>query len=174
MHYFMIKKKLASLITFLLLSHLTFNLVSNDIEKIQIIKDPYYIDTLELINYKEKTSLLKDKPASYFIINFWASWCAPCIKEMKTLNSLQEKVPALRVITISQDKSLDLAKKFFKKNKHKSLEKYFDKNKKALSSFSIRGLPTTFIANKNYKVLAKVEGIIEWDSESFINWLNEN
>ena len=49
MYYFMIKKKLASLITFLLLSHLTFNLVSNDIEKIQIIKDPYYIDTLELI-----------------------------------------------------------------------------------------------------------------------------
>ena len=170
----MIKKKLISLATLLFLFHFTFNLISNDIEKIQIIKDPYYIDTLELINYKEKSSLLKDKPATYFIINFWASWCAPCIKEMKSLNSLQEKVPSLRVITISQDKSLDLAKKFFKKNKHESLEKYFDKQKKALSRFSIRGLPTTFIVNKDYKVLAKVEGILEWDSESFINWLNNS
>ena len=174
MYYIMIKKGLISLITILLSFHFTFNSVSNDIEKIHLIKEPYYIDTLELINYKEKSILLSDKPASYFIINFWASWCAPCIKEMKSLNSLQKKVNSLRVITISQDKSLDLAKKFFKKNKHESLEKYFDKDKKVLSRFSLRGLPTTFIVNKNYKVFAKVEGIIEWDSESFINWLHEN
>ena len=170
----MIKKKLISLISLLFLFHLTFNLVSNDIEKIQIIKEPYFIDTLELMSYKENYTLLNNKPASYFIINFWASWCAPCIKEMKSLNSLQKKVSSLRVITISQDKSLDLAKNFFKKNKHEALEKYFDKDKKALSKFSLRGLPTTFIVDKNYKVFAKIEGIIEWDSKQFINWLNKN
>ena len=170
----MIKKKLISLITLLFLFHLTSNLISNDIEKIQIIKEPYYINNLELMNYKENYTLLNDKTASYFIINFWASWCAPCIKEMKSLNSLQKKIPSIRVITISQDKNLELAKNFFKKNKHKALEKYFDKDKKALSKFSLRGLPTTFIVNKDYKVFAKVEGIIEWDSKLFINWLNEN
>ena len=170
----MIKKKLISLISLLFLFHLTFSLKSNDIEKIQIIKEPYYIDNLELMNYGENYIFLNDKPASFFIINFWASWCAPCIKEMKSLNSLQKKISSLRVITISQDKSLDLAKKFFKKNKHESLEKYFDKDKKVLSKFSLRGLPTTFIVDKDYKVFAKVEGIIEWDSKSFINWLNAN
>ena len=174
MHFIMVKKKLISLITLLFLFHLTFDLISKDIEKIQIIKEPYYIDTLELMNYKENYILLNKQPASYFIINFWASWCAPCIKEMKSLNSLQKKVPSMRVITISQDKSLGLAKKFFKKNKHEALEKYFDKDKKVLSKFSLRGLPTTFIVNKDYRVFAKVEGIIEWDSNSFINWLNKN
>ena len=170
----MFKKKLISLITLLFLFHPTFKLISNDIEKIQIIKEPYYIGTLELMNYKEDYALLSDKPASYFIINFWASWCAPCIKEMKSLNSLQKKLPSMRVITVSQDKSLDLAKNFFKKNKYKAIEKYFDKDKKVLSKFSLRGLPTTFIVNKDYNVFAKVEGIIKWDSKSFINWLNEN
>ena len=170
----MIKKKLISLITLLFLFHFTFNLISNDIEKIQIIKEPYYINDLELMNYKENNTFLDNKPASYFIINFWASWCAPCIKEMKSLNSLQKKIPSIRVITVIQDKSLDLAKNFFKKNKHKALEKYFDKGKKVLSKFSLRGLPTTFIVNKDYMVFAKVEGIIEWDSKLFINWLNEN
>ena len=170
----MIKKILTIFITLLPICYLNFNLASNDIEKIQIIKEPYYIDTLELMNYKENYSLLNDKPASYFIINFWASWCAPCIKEMKSLNSLQKKIPSMRVITISQDKSLDLAKNFFKKNKHEALEKYFDKDKKVLSRFSLRGLPTTFIIDKDYKVFAKVEGIIEWDSKLFINWLKEN
>ncbi len=170
----MIQKNLIALITFLFLFHFTFYLVSNDIEKIQIIKEPYKIDTLELINYQEKSIFINEQPANYFIINFWASWCAPCIKEMKSLNTLQEKAPSLRVITISQDKNLNKAKDFFKKNKHESLEKYFDKNKKILTKFSIRGLPTTFIVNKDYEVFAKVEGIIEWDSESFINWLNKN
>ena len=47
-------------------------------------------------------------------------------------------------------------------------------DKKILSKFSLRGLPTTFIVNKDYKVFAKVEGIIEWDSKSFMSWLNEN
>ena len=174
MHFIIFKKNLISLITLLFLFHLPFDLISNNIEKIQIIKEPYYIDTLELMNYKENYTLLNDKPASYFIINFWASWCAPCIKEMKSLDILQKKIPSMRVITISQDKSLDLAKKFFKKNKYEALEKYFDKDKKVLSKFSLRGLPTTFIVNKDYKVFAKVEGIIEWDSRSFISWLNEN
>ena len=142
---------------------LCFKLASNDIEKIQIIKDNYYIDSIELVNYKGKTSLIKENEASYYIINFWASWCAPCIKEMKSLNLLQKKAPYLRVITISQDRNLDSAKKFFEKNKYEKLEKYFDKDKKILSSFSIRGLPTTFIANRDFKVFAKIEGIIEWD-----------
>ena len=98
----MIKKiNIANYLLFLF--HLSFNLISNDIEKIQIIKEPYFINGLELMNYKENYTLLDDKPASYFIINFWASWCAPCIKEMKSLNSLQKKMPSIRVITISQD-----------------------------------------------------------------------
>lgn len=155
-----------------LISFMNFNLNSNDIEKIQIVKDNYYIDSIKLINYEEKASLLKEKKASFYIINFWASWCAPCIKEMKTLNALQQKAPYMRVITISQDRNIKVAEDFFKKNNYQYLEKYFDKDKKIFEAFPIRGLPTTFIANKNFKVLAKVEGIIEWDSKKFINWLN--
>ena len=85
----MIKKILIIIITLLPICYLNFNLASNDIEKIQIIKEPFYIESLELLNYKEESVFLKEKLSSYFIINFWASWCAPCIKEMKSLNTLQ-------------------------------------------------------------------------------------
>ena len=54
------------------------------------------------------------------------------------------------------------------------LEKYFDKEKKIFSLFPIRGLPTTFIANEEFKVFAKVEGIIEWNSQVFKKWLFSN
>lgn len=161
----------------LIIFNLTFIysiLKSNDIEKIQIVKDNYYIGALNLIDYKNKISLLKDNEASYYILNFWASWCPPCIKEMKSLNTLQKKNSDIRVITISQDKELSTSIDFFKKNNYKKLEKYYDKDKNILDAFSIRGLPTTFIANKDFKVFAKVEGIIEWESEEFINWLYSN
>ena len=161
----------------LIIFNLTFIysiLKSNDIEKIQIVKDNYYIGNLNLVDYKDKVSLLKDREASYYILNFWASWCAPCIKEMKSLNTLQKKKPDIRVITISQDKELSTSIEFFKKNNYKKLEKYYDKDKNILDAFSIRGLPTTFIANKELKVFSKVEGIIEWESEEFLDWLYSN
>ena len=169
----MIKKILTILITLLSICYLNFNLASNDIEKIQIIKEPFYIESLELINYEGESVFLKEKLSSYFIINFWASWCAPCIKEMKSLNTLQEKSSFLRILTVSQDKNMKIAKEFFKKNKHPSLEKYFDKDRRVLSKFSVRGLPTTFIVDKKFKVFAKVEGIIDWESEDFIKWLQQ-
>ena len=86
------KYKIYILLVIFNLTCISSILKSNDIEKIQIVKDNYYIGSLKLVNYKEKTSLLKEKEASYYIINFWASWCAPCIKEMKSLNTLQKKV----------------------------------------------------------------------------------
>ena len=168
------KYKIQILLIILNLTFISFVLKSNNIEKIQIVKDNYYIGSLKLINYKEKTSLLKDKEASYYILNFWASWCAPCIKEMKSLNALQKKRSDIRVITISQDKELSNSIDFFKRNDYKQLEKYYDKDKNILDAFSIRGLPTTFIANKDFKVFAKVEGIIEWETEEFLNWLYSN
>ena len=166
-------KKILILISFIV-TLFTINSYSNDIKKIQIIKDNYFIDTLELHDFEKNLVLLKDKKASYYLLNFWASWCAPCIKEMKSLDNLQKKEARIRVITISQDNNLELAKKFFIENSYTNLEKYFDIDKKVLSFFNIRGLPTTFIVNEDFKVFAKVEGIIEWDRKSFINWLFKN
>ena len=46
----------------------------------------------------------------WLIVNYWADWCAPCIKEMKSLNTLQEEASFLRVLTVSQDKNIKIAK----------------------------------------------------------------
>ena len=85
-------KKILILISFIV-TLFTINSYSNDIKKIQIIKDNYFIDTLELHDFEKNLVLLKDKKASYYLLNFWASWCAPCIKEMKSLDNLQKKRP---------------------------------------------------------------------------------
>ena len=92
---------------------------------------------------------------------------------MSSLNKLKNKLPKVKILTISQDADIEDAKNFFSKNNYKNLEKYYDFEKKVSKNFSLRGLPTTFIFNKNFKVFAKVEGIVEWESDQFIEWLTE-
>lgn len=147
---------------------------TGDIKKIIILKEPFFISDLQLTNYKEKKIYLKEKKADYFLLNFWASWCAPCIKEMHSFNKLTKNNENIKVLTVSQDSNLLKAENFFKKNNYKYLEKYYDFNKEVLKNFSIRGIPTTFIINSQYQVFAKVEGLIEWDSKQFKEWLYKN
>ena len=78
-------------------------------------------------------------------------------------------MPTIKVITVSQDADIMDAIEFFK-NSYENLEKYFDYNKKVSKNFYYR-LPTTFIFNKSLISYAKVEGIIEWDSYEFTEWL---
>ena len=144
---------------------------ATDIEKIQSIKDDYYINELKLQDFDGNQFYLKNKKAKFYIVNLWASWCAPCIKEMASLNSLKSKDPDILVITISEDSDVNDAKQFFNSRKYDNLEKYYDYDKAFIDKIKIRGLPTTFIADSKYKIFAKVEGAIEWDSKEFIDWL---
>ena len=147
---------------------------SSDLEKIKIIKEEIYLDKISFFNFKNEAIKIKDEQIEYYILNFWASWCAPCIKEMKSLNELKNNLSEVKILSVSQDADLNDAKNFFNRNSYDNIEKYYDYDKNTSKNFSLRGLPTTFIFTKNLKVLAKVEGIIQWDSDAFINWLKKN
>ena len=164
------QNRIISLIVIILYAVIFFKLQASDIAKIQLLNKHYHIKDLKLQDFDGKFFPLKNKESKFYIINLWASWCAPCIKEMKSLDALKKAVPAISVITVSQDNDVKDAEEFFIKNKYNNLEKYYDFDKKFISTIKVRGLPTTFIANSKYKIFAKVEGIIEWDSKIFIEW----
>ena len=67
---------------------------------------------------------------------------------MKSLDNLKKNTSKIKVITVSQDSDINDAINFFKKNNYENLEKYYDYDKKVSKNFSLRGLPTTFIFNK--------------------------
>ena len=85
---------------------------------------------LDFFDYKQNPTKILDKKTNYYILNFWASWCAPCIKEMRSLNKLKNKLPKVKILTMSQDEDIEDAKNFFSKNNYKNLEKYYDFEKK--------------------------------------------
>ncbi len=147
---------------------------SSDLEKIQKVQNKVSLKNINFFDLSKNPIDIVDKDTDFYIVNFWASWCAPCIKEMKTLDRLKVKMPTIKVITVSQDADINDAIEFFKKNSYENLEKYFDYNKTISKNFSLRGLPTTFIFNNNLTSYAKVEGIIEWDSYEFTEWLKKS
>jgi thiol-disulfide isomerase/thioredoxin len=108
------------------------------------------------------------------VLNFWATWCAPCVKEMPDLDRLHAllKKEGIDVLAVSVDRNaLRLAKKFYKINEIRHMPVLIDKNRKVLRRLSIRGLPTTVLINPEGMEVGRIVGAIEWNSPENVAFL---
>jgi len=108
------------------------------------------------------------------IINFWASWCVPCLTEIPSLNRLYElkKEQGLYIVGINSD--YENQKKLIQKTKKKyniTFPLIADKRGELLDAFSVSGLPTTFLV-KDGKIIKTLKGEFNFNSSKFINKLN--
>ena len=85
------------------------------------------------------------------LVNFWATWCAPCIKEMPSLDRLKSKVDGdFDVLAISVDRDgVEKVTDFFDENKISNLEKFFDIKNSLAKEMNLYGVPTSFFINKD-------------------------
>lgn len=105
------------------------------------------------------------------LLNFWATWCAPCIREMPSLDRLQVKLKGegLEVIAVSEDfAGLDLVRPFFERLKLENLTIYLDSDGALGKAFGIAGLPTTLLIDREGRVVGGLEGPAEWDSDEAV------
>ena len=103
---------------------------------------------------------------SNYVVNFWATWCIPCKKELPDLNKMKIENKDLKVIIISIDKKpIKDQLNFLKKNKVNELTAYFDQNMTFFKSLKLRGIPTTLLI-KRQKIIAKKEGIFSYNQNS--------
>ena len=133
--------------------------------------------TYEEVIFKDKSQ--KDVDLSHYkgklvILNFWATWCAPCREEMPSLDYLQTDIRLnnLKIfpINIGQD---DLLKSeiFFNELGIKNLDIFFDSTITLAKKFTLRGVPTTILFNKEGDEFARIIGSIDFNAEEFIEWL---
>ena len=107
-----------------------------------------------------------------YILNFWATWCAPCKDEMPSLDKLQAKDGIFIFPINMEEKNLKNTDKFYKDLNIKNLKIYFDNGLKLVKVFALRGVPTTIILNKNKEMVARISGSIDFEDDKFISWLN--
>jgi thiol-disulfide isomerase/thioredoxin len=100
------------------------------------------------------------------ILDFWATWCKPCRDEFPVLDRLQARygLQGLAVVPVSVDREGQIAvNAFYKRLNIVNLAKYTGSMREIVNAFSLRGLPTTFVFDRDGKEVLRVEGPADWE-----------
>jgi thiol-disulfide isomerase/thioredoxin len=128
-----------------------------------------------LPNLKGKYISSNDFKGNYVLVNFWATWCAPCVKELPSLNSLNSEFSNsknFKMVAINIGQNKEVVEKFFAdKSTQINFTVLLDENME-LSEWSVQAIPTTFLINDKGKIIYKVEGEKEWDSPEFVSFIS--
>jgi len=166
--------KLLIIFIYLITANFGYALEKPDIKNLILIKNPKIYEDVIFKDINKKNVNLDDFKGKLLILNFWATWCAPCKEEMPSLDDLQSntKLNNLKIFPINigqEDPSK--SKLFFKKLNIKNLNIYIDAPITLAQKFSLRGVPTTILFNKEGKEFARITGSINFNDEEFIDWL---
>ena len=147
-----------------------------NIKNLAINKELKKYKDITFFDINNKVVNLNDYKGNLVLLNFWATWCAPCKEEMPSLDLLQvnEDLDNLKIfpINVGQD-NLEKSLSFFENLKIKNLKIYFDETMSNAKKFSLRGLPTTILLNKDGLEFARIIGSIDFKDKEFIKWLSK-
>ncbi len=111
---------------------------------------------------------LKDWQGKVVLLNLWATWCAPCRKEMPALDRLQQALGSdkFQVVALSVDRGgAEASKKFLDQIDVGALDLFVDPTSRATSDLKAVGLPTTLLIDAQGREIGRLTGPAEWDSE---------
>jgi thiol-disulfide isomerase/thioredoxin len=156
---------------------LTTKVFANDVSEIKNIvihKDLKVYDNVIFLDKNDKKINIKEFNGNLLLLNFWATWCAPCKEEMPSLDRLQvnQNLSNLKIfaINVSQE-SKKKVDSFFEDLNIENFDPYFDAPTTLAKTFSLRGVPTSILIDKDGKEFARIMGSIDFNDKIFINWL---
>jgi len=121
-------------------------------------------DQLRLTNYK----------GHGLVVNFWATWCAPCVKELPALSRLKDIVAndGIDIIALSLDRGgVPAVRKFMDDKGIANLEILIDKKSKVSRKTRVSGLPTTVLIDQDGVERGRVTGYTEWDEDNVVDFI---
>lgn len=108
------------------------------------------------------------------VLNLWATWCAPCVREMPALDRLAVLRPELAVVAVSLDaKGPAVAEQFMRQHRLANLPVYHEGKGEALRLAGARGLPVSFVIDRQGRVATIIEGAIDWTSPYMLELLSK-
>ena len=147
---------------------------SNFSKNIVIHEKPQAIKELRFKDINLQDVDLTNKKGNIMILNFWATWCLPCKREMPSLEKLAQNYPNIKIYPINMEKPNKLRTRDFYKNIGVTgLDIYFDPNFDLVKKFKMRGMPTSILINKKGMEFARVIGEIDFAEKSFVDFLQK-
>ncbi len=108
------------------------------------------------------------------VLNFWATWCPPCVKEMPALDRMKAALAnqGIDVIAVSEDtKGIEHVEKYYAKLGLKHLEVFMDRDNALMRAAKVRSLPTTLLIDQAGNEIAGVFKDAEWDAPAIIEFV---
>ena len=168
--------KLLLIFIYLITSNIGYALEKPNIKNLVLSKNTKIYEEVVFKDSNNYDVNLDDFKGKLLILNFWATWCAPCREEMPSLDDLQSNsnFDNLKIfpINIGQE-NFTKSDSFFKELGIQNLEIYFDAPITLAKKFSLRGVPTTILFNKKGEEFGRIMGSIDFNNLEFINWLKQ-
>jgi thiol-disulfide isomerase/thioredoxin len=137
-------------------------------------ESPRPLPEIQFENGEGEGMSLADFRGKVVLLNIWATWCAPCRREMPTLERLQAELggPDFEVVALSIDrKGRPVVKEFYEELGLQELGMYVDPSAKASRELSALGVPTTLLIDRGGNELGRLLGPAEWDSPDMVNFI---
>ena len=145
------------------------------IKNLIISKELKKYDSVTFLDQKNIQLNLNQFKGNLILLNFWATWCAPCKEEMPSLDLLSknENLDNLKIFPINVGKdNTEKALRFYEDLGIKNLKLYFDSPITLAKTFGLRGIPTSILFNKKGEEFGRIIGSIDFNDKKFIEWLS--
>jgi thiol-disulfide isomerase/thioredoxin len=148
--------------------------VEGAMQKFQPSAIPQPVPALSFIGRDGERVELADFKGRVVLLNLWATWCTPCVREMPSLDALQARLgdDNFEVVALSLDRGgRSVVEPFLAKLGVRNLAIYLDPQGTAMGAFKPRGLPTTVVIDREGYEVGRLEGDAEWNSEDAVRLL---
>ena len=129
-----------------------------------------------LMTMDNKKVSLKDFKGKYIFLNFWATWCGPCIDEMPSMERLYQKFKTRKnfaMLAVSIDKAgTDAVKKFMTENKL-TFSVLLDRDSEVAGAYGVMGIPSTYLIDTQGFVINRAVGARTWDTKDSIEFFEK-
>jgi len=141
-----------------------------EMEKFVTTNSKYKSENIFWFDSNDKKIMFNNYNGKIVLVNFWASWCAPCIKELPSINMLNNRLEKSQFesVIISIDKNREKSIRMYDSLELNNLNYYYDKKNHLVSYLNIDVIPTTIIYNKNGKEIGRLTGEADWNSSDAI------
>ncbi|MDE2333821.1 MAG: TlpA family protein disulfide reductase [Rhodospirillales bacterium] len=138
-------------------------LATSELGRIQRVSPPRTPPAVSFLDAQGRTTALSAWRGRRVVLNFWATWCGPCVREMPSLQALAQQSPGLAVVPVSGDiRGAPAVRRFYDTHHITALPVWLDPNGTAAEAMGVPGLPTTFLLGADGTIRGLVEGGADW------------
>jgi thiol-disulfide isomerase/thioredoxin len=140
-------------------------LATGEMAKLVVLDDAVPVPAAALVDAAGAAQGLEPYAGKWLVLNFWATWCAPCRQEMPSLQRLQAAMPDIAVVPVATGRnSVEGIAKFFAEAGVTDLPALRDPDSGLAHAMGVMGLPVTVIVSPEGQEVARLIGGAEWDS----------